>query len=145
MCGIVRREYALLHFRDQYVPNNLHGVFGRYAFAGDRNHGILLRQYHAVLAECTVRPVPAGRVEPKLVPVTITPAAVVFAVINMFCRCLCHPVAADNLVAVPNTILEIKLPEFGDVFGRHPQVGSAHVDALPVSAPGSVNNIQGII
>ncbi len=128
--------------RPHLVEHNLHIVLPTV----DRQHSILFGHHHTILPKGTVAAIGTMLTAPELVAIALSPiqpgllAGMVVG--DMFARCLFHPLCGDNLLALPNALLQIHLPKAGDLVGLDAQAPAAHVDPLGAAFPGGVGDAQ---
>src|SRR5580692_6174812 len=127
------------------IPDRMHGAFLIGAFAGDHHHGILVREYHAVLTIGAVCPEAAGRIQPELETIPITPGTIVLTSVDLLSCREPHPLPADELAVLPSALLQIELAQLPDVFGADTKVGGAHIDTFAVFGPGGAGNPQRVV
>ena len=90
--------------------------------AGHRDDRVLFGQDDAELPEGTITPVGSVATSPELVAIALLPVVARIAAIgDLFGRGGPDPVFGEQSPSVPQSALQVELPELGDVFGADPQ------------------------
>ena len=140
VCG----EGARFEFGEERVPDDVHDGLHILDAAGDGDDGVVLGEDDAVLAEGAVAAVGVVAAAPELVSVALVPiAGGAAAVGGLAGGGGGDPGFGEKLFAIPVSFFEIKLAEFGDVFGADVQAEAAHVDALFIGFPDGLFDVEG--
>ena len=130
----------------QFVPHDVqHGLHIGHA-TGDRQDRILVGHDDAILAECAIAAIAVVSAAPELVTIALLPVRIVVQIVapirDLFAGGRFDPAFGNQLLAVPQTFLQIELTELGDVLSLDAQPPAASVDPTRASFPSRIFDAQ---
>ena len=144
LCGRIGRKRRWAEGRQEILPNLVEHGLHILETTGDGQHGFLLREDEAELAERAIAAERAMSAAPELVAVPYRPVRVGLrvAVVRVRGRRFGDPLRCEDLRAVPFALLQVELAKPGDVLRSDVQAGSANVDSLRIGVPHRIGDAE---
>src|ERR1035437_3036748 len=121
LSGGIRRQRLGLKRRIEFIPDGIHFTLEVAGIGRDGNHRILVAYHGAELATGTVTAKRIMGATPELKAISLLPingdlGVGILVIRDLLARGLFDPFFRDQLLALPLSLLQIKLAELRDVF-----------------------------